>query len=391
MTKWPTVMLGDIADMNPRLRESLAPDQPVSFLGMADASEDGTTTEGVERPFDDVRRGFTPFESGDILVAKITPCFQNGKIVQASTARPYGFGSTEFHVLRSKNDQLDHRYGLHFLRQEWIRIDGERRMTGSGGQRRVPADFLKSLAIPMPSIAEQRRIAAILDHADALRAKRRDALTRFDELTQSIFTDMFDDGRGDDGSPVRKLGDVALQVTDGEHQTPKRASAGILLLSARNVQHGTLDLTDVDYVGEAEYERISRRCNPTAGDILISCSGSIGRVAVVPDMAPFSLVRSVALVRFSSEWVLPEFAMHYLRTPRMQAMMQQRANASSQANLFQGPIRELPMLVPPIATQRAFVERVGQIEMVQSAHRAALAELDALFASLQSRAFRGEL
>ncbi len=96
-------------------------------------------------------------------------------------------------------------------------------------------------------------------------------------------------------------------------------------------------------------------------------------------------------LRFSSEQLLPEFAMHYLQTPAMQALMKQRANASSQANLFQGPIRELPILLPPIATQLNFAAKTKLIDALKSHHRTALTELDALFASLQSRAFRGEL
>ena len=75
-----------------------------------------------------------------------------------------------------------------------------------------------------------------------------------------------------------KLSEIASKITDGEHITPRRTSDGYLLLSARNIQNGYLSLSDVDHIPTDEYERIIKRCNPEHGDILISCSGSIGRV-----------------------------------------------------------------------------------------------------------------
>jgi type I restriction enzyme, S subunit len=138
-------------------------------------------------------RGFTPFQRGDVLVAKITPCFENGKIVIANIGRKFGFGSTEFHVVRPDARYLDVRYLLHCLRQPHVRLQGQRRMTGSAGQRRVPAHFLSTFEIPLCTLPEQQRIAGILDAADALRATRREALAQLDTLLQSTFLDMFGD------------------------------------------------------------------------------------------------------------------------------------------------------------------------------------------------------
>ncbi len=136
-----------------------------SFVPMANVSRGGIraiTTE-ESRQVGELLKGFTPFVDRDVLVAKITPCFENGKIAHARISKRQGFGSTEFHVIRPASQRLDDRYLFHFLRQPRIRIEGERRMTGSAGQRRVPKAYLESLEIPMPPIAEQRRIAAILD------------------------------------------------------------------------------------------------------------------------------------------------------------------------------------------------------------------------------------
>jgi restriction endonuclease S subunit len=192
VTTLSSTPLSEIADVNPPLPVSLSDTETVSFVPMSAVSAVAAEVEGVEeRPYAEVAKGFTPFVAGDLLVAKITPCFENGKIVQATIRNPVGFGSTEFHVVRPHADSTDPRYLLHFLRQDRVRRLGERRMTGNAGQRRVPEHFLTNLEIPLPPLPEQRRIAAILDKADGLRTKRRAALGQLNGLTQSIFLEMF--------------------------------------------------------------------------------------------------------------------------------------------------------------------------------------------------------
>lgn len=166
MTSPQTVPLGSVADINPsQLGAVYKDDELVDFVPMAavDANASVVSSQGT-RPYSEVKKGYTFFKDEDILLAKITPCFENGKISQIRTkVTNAGFGSTEFHVLRPHPEKLDARYLVHYLRQEKIRIAGERRMTGSAGQRRVPKSFLELLPIFLPSSAGQRRIATILD------------------------------------------------------------------------------------------------------------------------------------------------------------------------------------------------------------------------------------
>ena len=178
------VALAEVAEVNPRVSAHLRPDAVISFVPMAAVSAESASVISDEtRVVSDCMKGFTPFKRNDVLVAKITPCFENGKIVIANIEHDFGFGSTEFHVIRPKEGMLHERYLLHCLRQPFVRTQGQRRMTGSAGQRRVPAQFLSTFALPLPSFKAQRRIAEILDCAYALRAKRRAALALLDELT----------------------------------------------------------------------------------------------------------------------------------------------------------------------------------------------------------------
>ena len=111
--------LDEVADLNPRLAETLTADDAVSFVPMSAVSaETAGITHEETRSYAEVAKGYTPFVSGDVLVAKITPCFENGKIAQARLTQGVGFGSTEFHIVRPRANRLDARYILHFLRRE---------------------------------------------------------------------------------------------------------------------------------------------------------------------------------------------------------------------------------------------------------------------------------
>ena len=241
-----TTALGNVASINPR-GEKIAADQKISFVGMAELDPDAAVARPrITRPFSEVAKGYTVFRDGDVLAAKITPCWENGKVGQARLDHKFGVGSTEFHVLRP-NDALDPRYLLHFLRQPSVRIDGELRMTGSAGQRRVPVAFLQNLQIRLPPLPEQRRLASILDHADALRAKRRQVLAHLDSLTQSIFNDMF----GGRTWPTEKLGDRLHFLTSGSRGWAKYyAPDGDKFIRIQNVRGGYLNrLFPVEGVG----------------------------------------------------------------------------------------------------------------------------------------------
>jgi type I restriction enzyme S subunit len=160
-----------------------------------------------------------------------------------------------------------------------------------------------------------------------------------------------------------RVREIATKVTDGEHTTPQRTSSGYYLLSARNICNGHLDLKDVDFVGESELLRIRKRCDPDESDLLISCSGTIGNVCLVPPGFVGGMVRSVALVKLSPDRCLPKFIEWIFRASPMQRQMQIAASVSIQGNLFQGSIRRLWISIPAaLDEQAAIVEKLNFIE-----------------------------
>lgn len=151
--------------------------------------------------------------------------------------------------------------------------------------------------------------------------------------------------------------DISLKVTDGEHSTPQRVNSGYVLLSARNVTNQGLKLDNVDYVDESEFNRIRKRCNPNKKDILISCSGSVGRVCLADKDNCYVMVRSVAMVRLHKK-IHPEYLVYVLKSDFLQKQIQKSSKITAQANLFLGKIIELQIPLPPAEEQKRIVARL---------------------------------
>ena len=155
--------------------------------------------------------------------------------------------------------------------------------------------------------------------------------------------------------------DIAIKVTDGEHATPMRCQSGFYLLSARNVTNNGIDVSDVDYVPQEEYTRIRKRCDPDKGDILISCSGSIGRIAVVDQDDTYTMVGSAALIKLDTSSINPKFIAYTLRASSAQEQIKLYSKSTAQANLFIGAIRKLRLPLPPLAEQHRIVAKVDEL------------------------------
>lgn len=395
--RWHAHEIGEVAQVNPKLAAADRPDlnDKVSFVPMASVSEE-TMSIAVqeERPFSEVSKGYTPFKRGDVLVAKITPCFENGKMALADNLpHELGFGTTEFHVFRP-SERITGPYLYNILRVPWLRTAGAMKMRGAAGQRRVPADFIASIEIPVPPIAEQKRIAEILDAADALRAKRREALAQLDTLLQSTFLDMFGDPvtnpMGWEVVELVSLIERGDKINYGVVQPGDDSPDGKPLIRVGDFVTGELvtsNLKLIDPAIEGKYQR--SRLN--GRELLISCVGSIGTVCTVPSEAEgFNIARAVARVPLV-ESVDRDFMLHCLRCGAVQRHFLRETRTVSQPTLNIGLIKNAPVIQPPAILRNRFANIVESVEQQKTRQRAHFAELDTLFASLQSRAFRGDL
>ena len=175
-------------------------------------------------------------------------------------------------------------------------------------------------------------------------------------------------------------------ITDGEHSTPRRCSKGIYLFSARNVLNHKLQLDDVNFIDEEEYQRMAKRIEPHKDDVLLSCSGSVGRICVVPDNLKFLLVRSVVLLRLKN-LMNPIFMEYLITSDYLQAQINKSKTQFSQANLFQGKIAELKGFVPPLALQEKFAEFVRAVDVQKAKAQQSLDKAETLYKALMQEYF----
>jgi type I restriction enzyme S subunit len=165
----PLVKLKNCCIINPRKTgdKKLATGLEVSFVPMSAVSEQGLIDRSNTRRYDEVKTGFTYFADNDVLFAKITPCMENGKGgIAEGLCNGVGFGSTEFHVLRPIRGISDPHWIYQITAFERFRRDAADNMTGSAGQRRVPASYLEEYTIGLPSIALQKRFAEFVQQAN---------------------------------------------------------------------------------------------------------------------------------------------------------------------------------------------------------------------------------
>jgi type I restriction enzyme S subunit len=287
----------------------------------------------------------------------------------------------------------DPRYVSHFFRTPnyWEQITRKARGAAQPG---VNATTLKSIDIPLPSVVEQRRIAEVLDRADALRTKRRAALAQLDSLTQSIFLDMFGDSTSNPNEfPRVQLASLARKndtINYGVVQPGNETDEGVPLIRVGDLQGGEIDHAGLKRIAPS-IEAAYKRSRLHGDEILVSCVGSIGLVLLADaSLKGFNIARAVARIPLADK-VDRIFVAAYLKTDFVQRYFTNELRTVSQPTLNIKQLSETLIMVPPIEQQRGFASRVGVIESIKATHRAALTELDALFASLQHRAFRGEL
>ena len=312
---WKWVKLGDVCEVNPRRPSALnaAEDKPTTFVPMTCVDENSRGISRLEnRPFAQVSKGYTYFEENDVIYAKITPCMENGKHAIARGLQDgFGFGSTEFHVIRVGNESISDWIHQYITLPSKLR-EAKAHFKGTAGQKRVPKEFLHSLPIPLPPLEEQKRIAGILNKAEEIKKLREEADKKTEELIPAIFHEMFGDtGRNPKNWNVETIGNLSEKVGSGI--TPKGGKSvyvddGPLFIRSQNVQMNQLDLSDVARIPWDIHESMSST-KVFPGDVLLNITGaSIGRVTWVPHLDEEANVNQhVCIIRLKPDKALPEF------------------------------------------------------------------------------------
>jgi type I restriction enzyme S subunit len=295
-------------------------------------------------------------------------------------------------------DDLDtSRVSIDYLARA-LREEGllSRSITGSA-QPQITRESLKGILIRLPPLGEQRRIAQVLDSVDELRTKRRTAISLLDDLIQSTFLEMF-------GDPIRNpmswpttnlgiIGDVqgGLQLSSARNKN----TIAIPYLRVANVYRNKLKLDEIKELKASEVE-ISRTLLKQGDLLVVEGHGNpqeIGRAAVWDgSVHPCTHQNHLIRVRLDKSKALPEYIGTLINSPSGRRHLLGEARTTSGLNTISvSLVRATPIALPEIRLQEAYVDRVSGIDKLRASHLGQLAELDALFVSVQHRAFRGEL
>ncbi|HAM23784.1 MAG TPA: restriction endonuclease subunit S [Actinobacteria bacterium] len=260
----------------------------------------------------------------------------------------------------------------------------------------ITREVVEETLIPLPPIEEQRRIAAVLEAADALRAKRRQAIVKLDSLTQAIFIDMFGDPISNERRwPEFQLSEICTKIQIGPFGSLLHKSdyveGGVPLVNPMHLIDGQIQPQPDQTVGKDKYAKL-QQYQLERGDVVMARRGEMGRVAIVDAKADGYLCGSGSLYfRPDTEQVIPEFLAAALSSPRGRRELENSSLGVTMPNLNSTIVEQFELGLPPIALQRSFStalqerSRMHQLQWDQSG------VLDALFGSLQQRAFRGEL
>jgi type I restriction enzyme S subunit len=410
---WALTTLQDACEINPpkASKDSLPADAPVTFVPMpAVDAEKGAITKPQVRRFSEVRKGFTSFRDGDVIMAKITPCMENGKsAIARNLTNGLGFGSTEFHVFRSTGVALL-EFIYHYIRQESYRRAAEDEMTGSVGQKRVPQTFLEMTELPLPPLPEQIRIVrSLTELLNTLRASH-DKLSRVPAILKRFrqavlaaacsgrLTEDWREGNRrslEENWREAELSDICTSISDGDHQPPPKQPTGVPFLTIGNVSSGSLDFSETRFVPERYFNQIKPERKPCRGDVLYTVVGATIGIPVLVDVdRPFCFQRHIALLRPSKE-TSPEFLWVLMSSAEVFKEAWSRVTGSAQPTLPLGNLRTIPINVPPLAEQTEIARRVQKLlklaDTIQEKVGHAVRRTEELTQSILAKAFRGEL
>lgn len=340
---------------------------------------------------------------GDVLLSRIVPHIRRAWVVGSSSGRRQ-IGSGEWMIFNGKT--VWPGYLRHLLMSDWFHPQLMQTVSGVGGSllRARPSEVAR-IEIPLPhkngkpDLDEQKRIAAILDKADAIRRKRQQALRLTDDFLRSVFLDMFGDPEkhGWQMETVEAMvaarpsairtGPFGSQLLHSEF-----VDSGIAVLGIDNAVQNEFRWGKPRFISEEKYEQL-RRYTVHPGDVIITIMGTVGRCAIVPADIPTAInTKHLCCLTLDRSKCLPEFLHTYFLThPTARRYLGQSAKGAIMDGLNMGLIKGLPVPKVPLHLQQRFSDIANQVQKTALRSAKASQETETLFSALQQRAFSGQL
>lgn len=346
-----------------------------------------------ERKANELKR--STVRPGDILLVKIGSIGYSA-IIEELSGFPFAIIPANLAKI-TPNSDLIHTKFLHY----WLTSpDAKAALLARASKTAQPALSLtkiKELPVPLPPLAEQRRIAAILDNANAMRSARRKTLQQHTNLRLSLFLDTFGDPATNPKRwPLRQIREIAVKISDGPFgsnlKTSHYTESGIRVIRLQNIGVGEFLDEDKAFISESHFSSL-RKHECAAGDVLVGTLGDPNlRACIMPRTIGLAINKADCVqIRPNPSSATSDFVCALLNLRSTERMATGMIHGQTRSRISMGRLRELHIPMPPIELQREFTERTAKAESVRAAALVSAADLDRLFSSLRHRAFRGEL
>lgn len=380
----------------------------VGFVPMSHAPTNFRDPMNYEpRPWYEVKKAYTHFENGDVIFAKVTPCFENGKAALVSgLPGGAGAGSSEFHVLRRRDAGISPSYLLAVIKSAQFLREGEESMTGAVGLRRVPRAFVESFPVRLPPEAEQKRIAQKLDvllaQVDTLKARIDAIPALLKRFRQTAVSSMV---RGEDLAkkaswrllPIAELCSAAFDGPFGSKlKTDDYVDSGVRVVRLENIGHLRFANEKATYVSTEKGQDLERN-KLEGGDVLFSSFVDEEiRVCQLPrSNESFINKADCFCLRISPELADARFVALTLSTRETYQKIRRSVHGATRPRINLGFLKSFEINLPPLEEQAEIVRRVEQLfafaEQLEAKVATAKQRIDTLTQSLLAKAFRGEL
>jgi type I restriction enzyme, S subunit len=414
---WPTKRLRFLTTIPQKGETGGIPDETeVSFVPMEAISENGEIEASRTKAIGEVRNGYSYFAEGDIVLAKITPCFENGKgAIATDLINGVGFGTTELHVIRA-GPGLDARFLFYVTKSHPFRKQGEAEMYGAGGQKRVPESFVRDFRVHVPGLDQQRAIAdfldrqtLIVDQLAAVQWKLVQALQvrRALLITAAVWGQAEAQGSTTTGNlpivpygwSVQKFKRLAFFQEGPGLRNWQFTDDGVRVICVTNITESGIDFGDyTKFISDEEYRGQYRHFTVQDGDLLLSSSGnSWGKVAEfrsdgIPTILNTSTIRVNEL---SSRPLSRKFIRWVLQTTSVREQLRLAMTGACQPNFGPTHLADLRVPVPPHDVQESISAQlessVDALDVLISKISTCVAKIEELRSSLISAAVTGQI
>ena len=373
--EWSIMKLSEIAEINPR-REVLEDKDTVSFIAMEDITNNGRVINKTDKLYEEVKKGYTPFKDNDVLLAKITPCFENGKrALVGKLSNGIGFGSTEFHVLRANKEGIS-KFLYYVISSHRFMSKAENNMTGSAGQKRVPTEFIKDYVLAVPTIKEQEKIASILstvdeqiDNVDALIEKNKELkkglmqtlLTKGIGHTKFKKTEIGEIPEEWEVSNLTNIVDIKGRVGWKGYTKKDLVEFGPLAIGAMHINsNNKLDLSEPVYLSKKKYEE-SPEIMVSKDDIILAQRGSLGKVVLIEkEIGEATINPSMVLIKNIK--INSRYLYYFLCSEYIQKVIFKETSQTSIPMISQEQIGKFKIIIPTIKEQEKIASILSEVD-----------------------------